>query len=89
MTQKAKLFIIDPQYDFCNSNGTLYVPGADKDMVRLSGMIKNNIKQIDDIHLTLDSHNRLHIAHPIWWVDNLGNHPDPFTIISAEDVPFK
>ena len=86
MPQNVQLFIIDPQHDFCNPNGTLYVPGAEKDMERLAKMVKNNIKQIDDIHLTLDSHNRLHIAHPIWWVDGQGNHPDPFTIISADDV---
>lgn len=86
MQQNVKLFIIDPQHDFCNPNGSLYVPGAEKDMERLSKMVKNNLGQIDDIHLTLDSHNYLHIAHPIWWVDGNGNHPDPFTIISSDDV---
>jgi nicotinamidase-related amidase len=86
MSKNVQLFIIDPQHDFCNPNGTLYVPGAEQDMQRLSTMVTKNIGQIDDIHLTLDSHNRLHIAHPIWWVDGQGNHPDPFTIIAAEDV---
>lgn len=86
MPQNVKLFIIDPQHDFCNPNGALYVPGADKDMERLSNMVKNNLGQIDDIHLTLDSHNYLHIAHPIWWVDSNGNHPEPFTIISSDDL---
>jgi nicotinamidase-related amidase len=25
-----ELLIIDPQYDFCDPNGSLYVPGAEK-----------------------------------------------------------
>jgi len=34
----------------------------------------------------LDSHNYVHIAHPCWWVDSAGNHPDPYTVISVDDV---
>jgi len=26
------------------------------------------------------------IAHPIWWKDSAGNHPPPFTLISAADL---
>lgn len=32
---KIELLIIDPQNDFCDSNESLYVIGADKDMERL------------------------------------------------------
>ena len=83
---KVKLFIIDPQEDFCNPKGNLYVPGADEDMRRLAAMIMGNLNDIGDINVTLDSHNKVHIAHPIWWVDSNGKHPDPFTLISEEDV---
>ena len=86
MSQGTILFIIDPQVDFCDPNGSLYVGGADKDITRMSKMIKNNVNAIDDIHLTLDSHHRVHIAHPIWWVDSNGNHPQPFTLIDADAV---
>lgn len=87
MTDKVTLFIIDPQVDFCDPTiGSLYVAGADKDMTRLSAMVRKNIGAIDDIHLTIDSHNLVHIAHAIWWVDQQGNHPGPFTLIDADSV---
>lgn len=86
MSAKYQLFIIDPQRDFCESNGGLYVPGAEKDIARLSAMIRRNVDAFDDIHLTLDSHHRVHIANPIWWLDSSGNHPDPFTQIDVEAV---
>jgi nicotinamidase-related amidase len=34
----------------------------------------------------MDCHRTLHIAHPIWWEDNHGNHPTPFTLIEEADV---
>ena len=86
MKDKVKLFIIDPQEDFCNPNGNLFVPGADEDMKKLSEMTRENLESISDINITLDSHNRVHIAHPIWWINSAGKHPDPFTLISDEDV---
>lgn len=86
MAKKYQLFIIDPQRDFCQPNGGMYVPGAEKDIQRLDRMIRKNIDAFDDIHLTLDSHHRVHIANPIWWVDSRGAHPDPFTLIDVEDV---
>lgn len=84
--KKAKLFIIDPQEDFCNPKGNLFVPGADEDMKRLAKMIRENLDSISDITITLDSHHKVHIAHPIWWVGSDGKHPNPFTLISDEDV---
>jgi nicotinamidase/pyrazinamidase len=83
---KVCLFIIDPQVDFTNPSGSLFVPGADKDMLRLSTMIKRVKKDIDDIVVSCDSHRSIHIAHPIWWVDNSGKHPKPFTLIDENDV---
>lgn len=83
---KVQLLIIDPQIDFCDPAGALYVPGAEKDMERLAQMIIDKKDKIDDINVTLDSHRYLHIAHPVWWVDEKGNHPSPFTIINEADV---
>jgi nicotinamidase-related amidase len=34
----------------------------------------------------MDSHHPLHIAHPHFWSDGRGNHPDPFTVISNQDI---
>lgn len=76
-----QLVMIDFQYDFCDPNGRLYVPGAEKDAVRLAHFIDKAGIELDDIHPTLDSHQRLHIAHPEFVVNQVGNHPDPFTVI--------
>ncbi len=84
--KKIHLIIIDPQNDFCDSKGTLYVPGAEMDIKRLSKLIENGENKLHAIHCTLDSHHTYDISHPIFWSDDLKNHPSPFTIISKEDV---
>jgi len=87
MSKKIHLIIIDPQEDFCNpKTGALYVKGAEGDMQRLADMIDRFGAKIDDISVTLDSHHTIHIAHPIFWKNSNGQHPQPFTIISAADV---
>lgn len=86
MAKKIHLVVIDPQVDFCDPKGNLYVKGAEKDMERLGKMVKKLKKKLDDIHVTLDSHHAVHIAHPIFWKDASGNNPKPFTIITAKDV---
>lgn len=78
--------IIDPQEDFCSPNGTLFVPGADRDMARLAAMVRRLGTQIEALHVTLDSHHTLDIAHPVWWRDAAGSHPPPFTIITDKDI---
>ena len=79
--------IIDPQTDFCDpATGTLYVTGAEKDVQRLVGMIDRIGDRVNALHVTLDTHHPLHIAHPLWWKNAEGNHPQPFTIITASDV---
>lgn len=42
---------------------------------------------IDSIVVTLDSHNKLHIAHPGFWIHaETGKHPEPFTTIESTDI---
>lgn len=86
MALKVDVLIIDPQADFVNPNGSLFVPGADKDMERLAGMVHRIKDKLNDIHITLDSHHKVDISHPIWWKSSSGKHPDPFTMITADDV---
>jgi len=81
-----QFLIIDPQNDFAHPSGNLFVPGADKDSERLANMLKRHQSKISDIHITLDSHHLLDIAHPLFWMDTQGKHPDPFTLISEDDV---
>lgn len=83
--KNIQLIIVDPQNDFCSPNGSLFVTGADGDMVRLGAMIKRLSKKITDIHVSLDSHRLVDIAHPIMHVNSNGQHPNPFTIITEED----
>jgi nicotinamidase-related amidase len=84
--QKIELFIIDPQVDFCDPSGSLFVPGADADMKRLATMVNRIGDKISQIRVTLDSHNVVDVAHPSFWVNSNGENPDVFTIISADDV---
>jgi len=86
VAKRIDLLIIDPQNDFCKPDGSLCVAGADKDMERLAKMVVRGKDKIDFIRITLDSHHYCHIAHPIWWHDKAGNPPNPFTIISYDDV---
>ena len=87
MSKRIELLIIDPQIDFCDPDkGALYVPNAEHDMRRLAAMIRRLKDKIDDIHITLDSHHFIHIAHPIFWKDSHGKHPQPFTSITLAEV---
>lgn len=89
---KMHLLIIDPQNSFCHPGdqstpkGELYVEGADQDMLRLAAFMDRVSPKIDDIHVTVDSHHLFDVAHPIYWKDSDGNHPQPFTIITHADV---
>lgn len=91
--KKHALLIIDPQNSFCNPGdangnglGSLYVPGAEKDMKTLANWILANREEIDYIGVTLDSHQPNDIAHPSFWQDKDGNFPAPFTIITSAEV---
>lgn len=95
MTRKSiHLLIIDPQNDFCDlpeaERGTntpaLPVPGAHADMLRLAALIEQGGQGIANITVTLDSHHRLDIAHPGFWVKADGSPVAPFTQIHVGDV---
>ena len=86
---KIDLLIIDPQMDFIDHPtrmGSLAVKGAHGDMTRVANLVKEFGGSLNDIHVTLDSHHVLDIAHPTWWMDSKGNPPTPFTLISVNDV---
>lgn len=84
--QTVLLLLIDMQVDFCHEQGALYVPGALEDIERVNKFIFRHADNITNIICTLDSHLPFQIFHPPWWADEAGNHPDPLTIISADDV---
>lgn len=92
MKKNMQLLLIDPQKDFCHPQGhpsyegTLCVEGALEDMNRVGDMIKRVGKGFSDIHITLDQHHKMDVAHPLWWKNSAGEHPNPFSLISATDV---
>lgn len=87
---KTHLLIIDPQNSFCDPvNGELFVKGADRDITRLAAFVRAHGNELHDIHVTLDSHQLVHVAHPIFWVDKDGKNPAPFTAILPADVEGK
>lgn len=86
---KIDLLIIDPQMDFMDypgKPGALAVAGAHQDMLRVAELVRSFGRELNDIHLTLDSHHVMDIAHPRWWTDSKGNSPAPFTLIGPDDI---
>lgn len=94
---KIHLVIIDPQNDFMGNDGgtpysegayaaTLAVKGAVSDMRRLAAFVDRVGHKLDDIHVTLDSHQLLDVGHAALWMDQNGKQPGPFTLISEADI---
>ncbi len=83
---KTYALFIDPQVDFCDPHGALFVAGADADMLRLAELVERLGQNLEAIQVTLDTHHRLDIAHPLWWRGPDGATPRPFTIISESDI---
>lgn len=101
MSSRTTLLIIDPQNDFCDlpegwlgtdplrgvpTAPALPVPGAHADMLRLAALIDAGGGGIDRIVVTLDSHQRVDIAHPTFWQTGDGAAVTPFTAITAAQV---
>ncbi|MCB0033781.1 MAG: hypothetical protein KDE51_07175 [Anaerolineales bacterium] len=84
--ENVHLVIIDMQVDFCHPDGTLFVPGAVEDIQRTVEFIYNNAERITNITCSIDSHLPHQIFSPGWWVDEKGNHPAPFTLITYDDI---
>jgi nicotinamidase/pyrazinamidase len=84
--KKVHLLLIDPQFDFCDPTGALFVPGAKEDMERVGAMIERLGPRLEDIHVTLDQHHLLDVAHPMMWRGPDGKPPAPFTIITAKSI---
>ncbi|HBL10913.1 MAG TPA: isochorismatase [Cyanobacteria bacterium UBA11162] len=86
------LMIIDVQNTFCLPQFELFVggrsgKGAIDDNVRLCEFIYRNLGVISAIAPTLDTHTAMQIFHPIFWINDAGEHPTPAaTIITLDDV---
>lgn len=80
------LLIIDPQNDFCDQQGTLYVPGAREDMLRLASFLRSARQQLSEVVITLDSHPTVAIERPTFWKRGDGGAVSPFTQITHAQV---
>lgn len=85
------LILVDVQNTFCIPGFELYVAGrsgtgAVDDNRRLADFIYRNLASIGGIAITLDTHQAVQIFHASFLVDQNGEHPAPYTLVSAEDV---
>jgi len=85
------LLLVDVQNTFCIPGFELFVAGRSQtgavdDNRRLCAFIYRNIPAITQIYPTLDTHHALQIFHPVFFVDENGSHPDPFTRITVRDL---
>jgi nicotinamidase-related amidase len=86
------LLIIDAQNTFCLPEFELFVggrsgSGAVDDNLRLCEFIYRNLNAITSIAPTMDTHTAMQIFHPIFWINEAGEHPLPAaTSITLEDV---
>lgn len=88
--KKRLVIIIDPQLDFTSPKGSLYVPGAGETVDKIRFYIEDKTKKanpyLTTICVTMDSHRPGHISLPQFWVNEKGEHPNPFTRITLKDV---
>lgn len=83
---RVLLWLIDVQVDFVFTNGRLSVPGAVEDTQRTIEWIYRNVHTITQIAASLDTHTPFQIFYPSWWKNAQGQHPAPYTVITADDV---
>jgi len=85
------LMLVDVQNTFCIPGFELYVGGrsgraAVEDNIRLCQFIYRNLGVITHISATLDTHRAQQIFHAIFFTDENGNHPAPYTDIYLNDL---
>ena len=90
-TFRICLLLVDVQNTFCIPEFELFVGGrsgnaAVDDNKRLCEFIYRNLDVITRICPTMDTHQTVQIFHSIFLINEKGEHPAPFTMISAQDV---
>jgi len=88
---KICLILIDLQNCFCIPGFELFVAGrsgsgAVEDIQRLCVFIYRNLRAITQISPTMDTHGAMQIFHSIYFINDKGEHPPPFTLITTEDI---
>jgi nicotinamidase-related amidase len=88
---RTALVAVDLQNTFCTPGFELFVggrsgSGALDDNRRLCEFVYRNLAALTQIVPTLDTHQALQIFHPVFLVDADGRHPEPYTLVTVEDV---
>ncbi|HLX57264.1 MAG TPA: hypothetical protein VKR83_09590 [Ktedonobacteraceae bacterium] len=86
-SEKIAVVLVDYQHDFVDPSGTLYVPGSQADVARFLAWFYANAHHVTTIYASLDTHIPYQIFYSSWWVNpQSGEHPQPFTVITGQDV---
>jgi nicotinamidase-related amidase len=85
------LLPVDCQNTFCIPGFELFVggrsgTGAVDDNRRLVQFIYRNLDVITQLCPTMDTHQAMQIFHGVFYINDKGEHPSPFTLISEEDI---
>ncbi len=88
---RTALLLVDVQNTFCLPGFELYVAGrsgrgAVDDNRRLCEFIYHNMDKITQITATMDTHQAMQVFHAIFLVDERGEHPAPYSAITAGEV---
>jgi nicotinamidase-related amidase len=88
---RLALLVVDVQNTFCVPEFELFVGGrsgrgAVDDSGRLCEFVYRNLGAITQIFPSLDTHRAMQVFHAVWLVDEDGEHPAPYTLVSADDV---
>lgn len=88
---KICLLLVDVQNTFCIPGFELFVrgrsgTGAVDDNHRLCEFIYRQLNALTEICLTLDTHLTTQIFHAIFLINDQGEHPAPFALISVDDI---
>jgi nicotinamidase-related amidase len=85
------LVVVDVQNTFCIPGFELFVAGrsgtgAVDDSRRLCEFLYRNLEAVTQIVPTMDTHQAMQLFHAVYLVNESGEHPPPFTLVSVEDV---
>jgi len=88
---RIALVATDVQNTFCMPEFELFVAGrsghaAVDDSKRLCEFLYRNLGRISQVIATMDTHQAMQIFHAIYLVNDRGEHPPPFSRVSADDI---
>jgi nicotinamidase-related amidase len=88
---RIALLLVDVQNTFCIPDFELFVAGrggdgAVADNARLCPFIYRNLNRISTICPTLDTHQAMQIFHNLLLINTQGQHPEPFTTVTVDDL---